>query len=119
MGREGEDTHGENTHGAIATEMMQHGNVDTRNIGDLPRVGRRNWHDPAATRGQEHEAMGVLPTDADVQRPGGHDRLCDQAQGSNRTFDGQYRTVAGHNRHFDFPITGSHEWSTWTSQTRR
>ena len=28
---------------------------------------------------------------------------CDQAQGSNRTFYQHYRSVGGHNGHFDFP----------------
>ena len=41
---------------------------------------------------------------------------CDQAQGSNRTFYQHYRTVGGHNGHFDFPTGGQHDWATWGPQ---
>ena len=35
---------------------------------------------------------------------------CDQAQGSNRSFYQHYRSVGGHNGHFDFPPSGEHDW---------
>ena len=34
---------------------------------------------------------------------------CDLAQGSNRTFYQHYRSVGGHNGHFDFPAGGNHD----------
>src|SRR5258708_29414897 len=41
---------------------------------------------------------------------------CDQAQGSNRVFYSHYRSVGGHNGHFDIPPAGNHDWSTWGAQ---
>jgi S-formylglutathione hydrolase FrmB len=41
---------------------------------------------------------------------------CDQAQGTNRDFYQMYRVSGGHNGHFDFPATGSHDWSSWGPQ---
>jgi S-formylglutathione hydrolase FrmB len=41
---------------------------------------------------------------------------CDQAQGSNRTFYQHYRSVGGHNAHFDFPDGPQHDWGSWSGQ---
>jgi len=41
---------------------------------------------------------------------------CDQAQGSNRTFYQHYRSVGGHNGHFDFPDGPQHDWGSWSGQ---
>src|SRR5258705_5258226 len=41
---------------------------------------------------------------------------CDQAQGSNRSFYQHYRSVGGHNGHFDFPDGPNHDWGTWSGQ---
>jgi S-formylglutathione hydrolase FrmB len=41
---------------------------------------------------------------------------CDQAQGSNRSFYDHYRSVGGHNGHFDIPPAGNHDWSAWAQQ---
>ena len=41
---------------------------------------------------------------------------CAIAQGTNREFYQHYRTVGGHNGHFDFPPSGEHDWGTWGPQ---
>jgi S-formylglutathione hydrolase FrmB len=40
----------------------------------------------------------------------------DIAQGTNRTFYAQYRSLGGSNGHFDFPLNGDHGWSSWAPQ---
>lgn len=42
--------------------------------------------------------------------------VADQAQGSNRMFYAQYRSVGRNNGHFDFPTGGDHGWGTWGPQ---
>jgi S-formylglutathione hydrolase FrmB len=42
--------------------------------------------------------------------------FCDQAQGSNRTFYAHYRALRGHNGHFDFPVSGNHDWGSWSAE---
>ena len=41
---------------------------------------------------------------------------CDIAQGTNREFYQHYRSVGGHNGHFDFPDGPQHDWGTWSGQ---
>ena len=56
------------------------------------------------------------PADADLQRPRRDDRLLRPGQGSNRAFYQHYRSVGGHNGHFDFPTGGNHDWGNWSGQ---
>ena len=41
---------------------------------------------------------------------------CDLAAGTNRFFYQEYRSVGGHNGHFDFPAAGQHDWGSWGPQ---
>jgi S-formylglutathione hydrolase FrmB len=41
---------------------------------------------------------------------------CDIAQGTNREFYQHYRSVGGHNGHFDFPTNGTDDWGSWSAQ---
>ena len=36
--------------------------------------------------------------------------------GTNRMFYQQYRSVGGHNGHFDFPAGGGNDWGSWGSE---
>ena len=65
---------------------------------------------PGAARAQVHSDLRVERDDAAMIG------YCDQAQGSNRDFYQHYREVGGHNGHFDFPVGGNHDWSTWGPQ---
>jgi S-formylglutathione hydrolase FrmB len=106
--------------GAITDGMMRFGGVDTRNMWGLPQLGRWKWHDPdvhVALLVQNNTRLWVFSpgtlTCSDVPAMIGY---CDQAQGSNRAFYQHYRSVGGHNGHFDFPTSGNHDWSTWGPQ---
>ena len=106
--------------GAITAGMAQFGGVDTRNMWGLPQAGRWKWHDPSV-----HAQLLVAnntrlwifsPQTLTASDPAAMIGAADQAQGSNRTFYNQYRTVGGGNGHFDFPPTGDHGWSSWAPQ---
>jgi S-formylglutathione hydrolase FrmB len=56
------------------------------------------------------------PTTLGCADPAAMIGYCDIAQGSNRQFYQHYRTVGGHNGHFDFPPGGEHDWGTWGPQ---
>jgi S-formylglutathione hydrolase FrmB len=106
--------------GAITDGLMRFGAVDTRDMWGPPQLGRWKWHDPYAhisllaqndTRLWLFSPQTVTCSDAPAMIG-----YCDQAQGSNRSFHQQYRQVGGHNGHFDFPVGGNHDWSTWGPQ---
>lgn len=106
--------------GAITDGLAQFGGVDTRNMWGAPQLGRWKWHDPyvhISLLAQNNTRLWLYspqtPTCSDAPAMIGY---CDQAQGSNRSFYQQYRTVGGHNGHFDFPTGGNHDWSTWGPQ---
>ena len=109
--------------GAITAGLAQFGGVDTRNMWGLPQLGRWKWHDPnvhVQLLADNNTRLWVFsPPDAGVQRSRRDDRLLRQAQGSNRTFYQHYRSVGGHNGHFDFPAGGNHDWGSWCRQLGR
>jgi S-formylglutathione hydrolase FrmB len=39
-----------------------------------------------------------------------------EAMGNARFFYQEYRSVGGHNGHFDFPGGGDNGWGSWSSQ---
>jgi S-formylglutathione hydrolase FrmB len=106
--------------GAITTGMMQFGGVDTRNMWGLAQLGRWKWHDPDAhvqLLADNNTRLWVFsPGTLVCSDPAAMLGYCDQAQGSNRSFYDHYRSVGGHNGHFDVPPTGNHDWSTWAPQ---
>jgi S-formylglutathione hydrolase FrmB len=106
--------------GAITAGMMQFGGVDTRNMWGLAQLGRWKWHDPdvhVQLPVDNNTRLWVFSPGTLVCRdPAAMLGYCDQAQGSNRSFYDHYRTVGGHNGHFDIPPAGSHDWSTWAQQ---
>jgi S-formylglutathione hydrolase FrmB len=106
--------------GAISAGMMQYGGVDTRNMWGLPQLGRWKWHDPDAHVQlliDNNTRLWVFsPGTLSCSDPAAMIGYCDQAQGSNRTFYNHYRANGGHNGHFDIPVAGNHDWSTWSAQ---
>jgi S-formylglutathione hydrolase FrmB len=106
--------------GAITAGMMQFGGVDTRNMWGLAQLGRWKWHDPDAhvqLLADNNTRLWVFsPGTLVCSDPAAMLGYCDQAQGSNRSFYDHYRSVGGHNGHFDVPPTGNHDWSTWAPQ---
>jgi S-formylglutathione hydrolase FrmB len=106
--------------GAITHGLMDFGGVDTRNMWGLPQLGRWKWHDPdvhISLLAQNNTRLWVFsPQTLGCSDPAAMINYCDQAMGSNREFYQHYRTVGGHNGHFDFPPGGNHDWSTWGPQ---
>jgi S-formylglutathione hydrolase FrmB len=106
--------------GAITAGMMQFGGVDTRNMWGLAQLGRWKWHDPDShvqlLVDNDTRLWVFSPGTLVCSDPAAMLGYCDQAQGSNRSFYDHYRTVGGHNGHFDIPPTGNHDWSTWAPQ---
>jgi S-formylglutathione hydrolase FrmB len=106
--------------GAITAGMMQFGGVDTRNMWGLPQLGRWKWHDPDAhvqLLVDNNTRLWVFsPGTLGCSDPAAMLGYCEQAQGSNRSFYDHYRTVGGHNGHFDIPPGGNHDWPNWAQQ---
>jgi S-formylglutathione hydrolase FrmB len=106
--------------GAITAGLAQYGGVDIRNMWGLPQLGRWKWHDPDVhiqLLADNNTRLWVFsPTTLGCADPAAMIGYCDQAQGSNRVFYQHYRTVGGHNGHFDFPPSGEHDWGTWGPQ---
>ena len=108
--------------GAITAGMMQYGGVNTQAMWGAAQLGRWKWHDPnfhAALLVNNNTRLWLFsPGTSSASDPAAMVGYADQAQGSNRTFYAQYRTVGGTNGHFDFPATGDHGWSTWAPQLK-
>jgi S-formylglutathione hydrolase FrmB len=108
------------TNGAITAGLMQYGGVDSRNMWGLPQLGRWKWHDPdvhVSLLAQNNTRVWVYsPGTLDASDPAAMIGYADQAQGSARDFYQHYRSVGGHNGHFDFPPTGDHGWGSWGPQ---
>jgi S-formylglutathione hydrolase FrmB len=106
--------------GAITAGMMGFGGVDTRNMWGPPQLGRWKWHDPDAhielLVGNNTRLWIFSPQTLTCSDPAAMIGYCDQAQGSNRSFYSHYRMIGGQNGHFDFPVTGNHDWSSWGPQ---
>jgi S-formylglutathione hydrolase FrmB len=106
--------------GAITDGMMRYGGVDTRNMWGLPQLGRWKWHDPywhAQLLADNNTRVWIFsPQTLTASDPAAMIGYADQAQGTNRSFLVQYRSVGGRNGHFDFPVSGDHGWSSWAPQ---
>jgi len=106
--------------GAITAGLAQYGGVDIRNMWGLPQLGRWKWHDPdvhVALLADNNPRLWIYsPGTLGCSDPAAMIGYCDQAQGSNRTFYQHYRSVGGHNGHFDFPDGPQHDWGSWSGQ---
>jgi S-formylglutathione hydrolase FrmB len=106
--------------GAITAGLAEFGGVDIRNMWGLPQLGRWKWHDPDAHINlltDNHTRLWVFsPQTLTCSDPAAMIGYCAQAQGSNRSFYTHYRSLGGHDGHFDFPVGGNHDWTSWTPQ---
>ncbi len=105
--------------GAITAGLAQFGGVDTRNMWGLPQLGRWKWHSPNV----HVQLLADNNTRLWLYSPtaGGCDAAamigyCDIAAGTNKEFYQHYRSVGGHNGHFDFPASGGNDWGAWSGQ---
>lgn len=106
--------------GAIAEGMMRYGGSDIRNMWGLPQLGRWKWHDPyvhVQLLNDHNTRLWIFsPQTLTAADPAAMIGYPGQAQGTNREFYAQYRSVGGSNGHFDFPTSGDHGWSSWGPQ---
>ena len=106
--------------GALHAGMMQFGGVDTNLMWGPAQLGRWKWHDPYVHAQQlvdNNTRLWVFsPKTLTASDPAAMIGYADQAQGSNRSFYAQYRSIGGGNSHFDFPVSGDHGWSSWAPQ---
>ncbi|MCV7177043.1 alpha/beta hydrolase-fold protein [Mycolicibacterium sphagni] len=106
--------------GALHDGMMQYGGVDTNDMWGPAQFGRWKWHDPyvhSQLLVDNNTRVWVFsPQTTTCSSPASMIGYCDQAQGSNRSFYANFRTIGGTNGHFDFPLVGQHDWGTWAAQ---
>lgn len=106
--------------GAITAGLAQYGGVDTRNMWGPAQLGRWKWHDPdahiALLAANNTRLWVYSPATVTCSDPAAMIGYCDEAQGTNRDFYAHYRTVGGSNGHFDVPVGGNHDWSSWGPQ---
>jgi S-formylglutathione hydrolase FrmB len=106
--------------GAITAGLAQFGGVNTQAMWGAAQLGRWKWHDPdvhVQLLADNNTRLWVFsPSALTCTDPAAMIGYCDQAQGSNRAFYSHYRSVGGHNGHFDFPTSGQHDWGTWGPQ---
>lgn len=106
--------------GAITAGMAKYGGVNTQAMWGAAQLGRWKWHDPnvhAQLLVDNNTRLWVFsPSTLTCSDPAAMIGYCDQAQGSNRTFFAQYTAVGGRNGHFDLPVGGQHDWSSWGPQ---
>jgi S-formylglutathione hydrolase FrmB len=106
--------------GAISAGMQRFGGVDTQNMWGPAQFGRWKWHDPDAhvqLLADNNTRLWVYsPSTLTCRNPAAMIGYCDQASGSNRSFFAHYQTVGGRNGHFDIPVGGEHDWSSWGPQ---
>jgi S-formylglutathione hydrolase FrmB len=106
--------------GAITDGMARYGGVDTRNMWGLPQLGRWKWHDPDVHLQllvDNNTRLWVFsPGTVTCSDPAAMLGYCDQAQGSNRSFYTHYTSNGGRNGHFDIPVSGQHDWTSWGPQ---
>ncbi len=109
-----------NYNGAILAGLQQFGGVDGNGMWGAPQLGRWKWHDPwvhASLLAQNNTRVWVFsPTNDGASDPAAMIGQAGAAMGSSREFYQQYRSVGGHNGHFDFPGGGDNGWGSWSGQ---
>lgn len=108
-----------NYNGAILAGLQQFGGIDGNGMWGAPQLGRWKWHDPyvhASLLAQNNTRVWVY---SPMTMGGDIDAMIGQAvasMGSSREFYQQYRSVGGHNGHFDFSGGGDNGWGAWAPQ---
>ncbi len=109
-----------NYNGAILAGLQQFGGVDGNGMWGAPQLGRWKWHDPwvhASLLAQNNTRVWVFsPTNDGASDPAAMIGQAGAAMGSAREFYQQYRSVGGHNGHFDLPGGGDNGWGSWSGQ---
>ncbi len=104
--------------GAILAGLQQFGGVDGNGMWGAPQLGRWKWHDPwvhASLLAQNNTRVWVWSAKGGASDPAAVLGVPDQVTGTGMSFYQQYRSVGGHNGHFDFP-GGDNGWGPWSGQ---
>ncbi|OBI85272.1 esterase family protein [Mycobacterium sp. 1245805.9] len=108
------------TNGSILAGLQQFGGVDGNGMWGAPQLGRWKWHDPwvhASLLAQNNTRVWVWsPTTDAASDPAAMIGQAGEAMGNSRMFYQQYRSVGGHNGHFDFPGGGDNGWGSWAGE---
>lgn len=106
--------------GAITAGLARFGGANTQAMWGAAQLGRWKWHDPDAHvqlfKDNNTRLWVYSPSTTTCTDPAAMIGYCDQAQGTNRSFYNRYRTVGGNNGHFDIPVDGQHDWTSWGPQ---
>jgi S-formylglutathione hydrolase FrmB len=106
--------------GAITSGLASFGGANTQAMWGAAQLGRWKWHDPDVhvdlLNANNTRLWVYSPSALDCTDPAAMIGVCDQTQGSNRTFYQHYRAVGGHNGHFDIGAGGQHDWGSWGPQ---
>jgi S-formylglutathione hydrolase FrmB len=109
-----------NYNGPILAGLQQFGGIDGNGMWGAPQLGRWKWHDPyvhASLLAQNNTRVWIYsPTNDGASDPAAVIGQAASAMGSAREFYQQYRSVGGHNGHFDFPGGGDNGWGSWSGQ---
>lgn len=108
-----------NYNGAILAGLQQFGGVDGNGMWGAPQLGRWKWHDPyvhAALLAQNNTRVWIYSPTTQAGDDAAMIGQAGAAMGSSREFYQQYRSVGGHNGHFDFPAGGDNGWGSWSGQ---
>ncbi|BBX41145.1 esterase family protein [Mycobacterium simiae] len=108
-----------NYNGAILAGLQQFGGVDGNGMWGAPQLGRWKWHDPyvhAALLAQNNTRVWIYSPTTQAGDDAAMIGQAGAAMGSSREFYQQYRSVGGHNGHFDFPAGGDNSWGSWSGQ---
>jgi S-formylglutathione hydrolase FrmB len=105
------------TNGSITAGMAEFGGADSYGMWGAPQLGRWKFHDPyvhAALLAANNSRVWVFsPTNMGASDPAAMIGQAGEAMGNSRFFYTQYRSVGGHNGHFDFPAGGDNGWGSW------
>ncbi len=105
--------------GAITAGMQQFGGVNTQGMWGAAQLGRWKWHDPwvhAELLAANNTRVWVwAPKGGGASDPAAMIGYPEIADGTNQQFYQQYRSVGGHNGHFDF-AGGDNGWGSWSGQ---
>jgi S-formylglutathione hydrolase FrmB len=106
--------------GAITAGLASFGGANTQAMWGAAQLGRWKWHDPDVhvdlLNANNTRLWVYSPGALSCTDPAAMIGVCDQAAGSNRTFYQHYRSVGGHNGHFDLGGGGQHDWGSWGPQ---
>ncbi|HKI43461.1 MAG: alpha/beta hydrolase family protein [Mycobacterium sp.] len=108
-----------NYNGAILAGLQQFGGVDGNGMWGAPQLGRWKWHDPwvhAALLAQNNTRVWVWSAKSGASDPAAVLGVPELATGTGLEFYQQYRSVGGHNGHFDIPGGGDNGWGSWSGQ---